>query len=271
MAQTPLTPVLAVADLCVRRGGVNLLRALSWTVAPGRHWAVLGPNGSGKTTLLKVLCGYEAPTSGSVRLLGKTYGRTDWNVLRKKIGLVSNSLSRAVEGHEPAEHVVLSGKFAMVNYWGRPAKADLKAAHGMMERTGCAGLAGRPWAVLSQGERQRLVIARALMGKPRVLFLDEPCAGLDPVAREAFLAFLQQLLKQEDTPATILITHHVEEIVPGISELLLLREGAKVAAGPLRDTLAPANLRRTFGSRVRLEKQGRRWAMKVVGKDSGLF
>ena len=258
--------LLSLEAITVRRDGHTLLSDIDWQVKPGENWIVLGPNGSGKTTLLSVICGYQAPTQGEFSLFGNRYGRADWNAVRRKIGLVSNSLSRSIQASEPAEHVVLSGKFAMLNFWGRVKSTDRDASVAMMERVGCGELAGRRWGVLSQGERQRLMIARGLMGSPRLLLLDEPCAGLDVVAREAFLKFLQNLLKEKDIPSTVLITHHVEELVPGFKHLLLLGRGHGVAQGKLHEVMKPSVMKKAYGSSLRIERVGQRWKATVASK-----
>ncbi len=264
-------PVLEIEGLSIRRGDRVLLDQIDWRVGAGEHWVMLGANGSGKTTLLKVFCGYMPPTAGTVRVLGKTYGHADWNRLRTRIGIVSNSVGRRIEGRESALSAVISGKDAIFNFWGNPSPRDARRGDTILARVGLTGFAEAPWDTLSQGERQRVLIGRALMGNPRLLLLDEPCAGLDPVARDAFLHFLQDLLRKPDTPATILVTHHVEEIVPRLSHLLLLREGATVASGPLPDTLTSANLRRAFGPRIQLLREGRRYHLKVRTSEAGLF
>lgn len=256
-------PILEVSQLTVRRGGQTLLEEVDWRVETGGHWVVLGPNGSGKTSLLRALCGYLPPTAGTVRVLGKTYGQADWALLRRRIGLVSNALGRIVRPEETALAAVLSGREAMINYWGEPAGPELARARLLLKRVGCAGLEERTWEILSQGERQRILIARALFGRPALLLLDEPCAGLDPVAREAFLAFLGRLAGRRRTPGLVLVTHHVEEILPGFNRLLLLRAGRVVFAGEREEGLTRKHLEATFGSRVRLAREGSRWRLTV--------
>jgi iron complex transport system ATP-binding protein len=267
----PAKPLIEVTELTVRRNGVTLLQDLNWSVEAGEHWFILGPNGSGKTTLLNVLLGNLAPTAGAVSLLGKTYGRYNWEHMRKRVGLVSNSLGRRVEAHQLAEEVLLSGLRGMVNFWGRVQARERRLVEDMMERVGASHLDGRPWRVLSQGERQRLLIGRALIANPDLLFLDEPCAGLDPVAREAFLGFLQPLLGHPEGPAVVLVTHHVEEILPRFKRGLLLKDGQPVALGSAAGVLTPPLLRQTFGPHIRIRKAGRRWEMQVRVNEVGLF
>ena len=261
-----LETVLSVANLRIERGGTVILRDASWRVQRGEHWVILGANGSGKTSLLSALTGYLTPTRGDISLLGKTYGQSDWRELRKNIGLVSSSIRQRMADDEPALETVASGKYAMINFWGRVTRTEQIQARKMLRRVGCAHLAGRPWRALSQGERQRVLIGRALMAKPRMLILDEPCAGLDPAAREHFLQFLQRLGAQRDTPALILVTHHVEEIMPVFSKVLILKAGRILAAGPMPTVLTAGNLSKAFGARATLGFGAGRYVMEISSK-----
>jgi len=262
-------PVLTIEGLHVRRGGHLLLDRVDWEVIPGENWVLLGPNGSGKTTLLKIICGFMAPTEGVLKLFGKTYGRADWNLVRKRIGMVSSSLGTRVENHETALDLLVSGKYSQINFWGEPSSRDLSRARRMLEEVGCEGRAGQTWETLSQGERQRLLIGRALMAHLKLLILDEPCAGLDPVARESFLAFLGRLLREKKIRNCILVTHHVEEILPQFGNVICLAEGKTVARGKKRDVMTHTVMKRAYGSRVRLENANNRYSMKVYpGKNS---
>ena len=175
--------ILTVSGLTVQRGNAVILNNITWQVLPGQHWAILGANGSGKTSLLSALTGYLMPTAGEISLLGETYGQADWRELRKKIGIVSSAVRQLMAEDEPAVKAVASGKYAMIDFWGRLSRADENHAQKILRQIECIHLAERPWRVLSQGERQRVLIGRALMARPRVLILDEPCAGLDPAAR----------------------------------------------------------------------------------------
>ncbi|MFN7138709.1 MAG: ABC transporter ATP-binding protein [Limisphaerales bacterium] len=255
--------ILEVQDLCARRGKTELLKNISWRVMRGEHWVVLGANGSGKTSLLSVLSGYLTASAGEIEVLGERYGESDWTVLRRKIGIVSSSVRQMMADVEPAILTVASGKFAMIDFWGDPGKSDLDEARTILEQVECSYLADRPWGVLSQGERQRILIARALMAAPELLILDEPCAGLDPVARENFLQFVERLGRQGNAPALILVTHHVEEICPIFSHALLLREGEVLASGPIKTVLNSAGLSKTFGAPVKLVKRGKLFQLQV--------
>ncbi|MEO7319098.1 MAG: ABC transporter ATP-binding protein [Chthoniobacteraceae bacterium] len=238
-----------------------MLDRLSWEVARGEHWVILGANGSGKTSLLSALAGYLTPTEGDITVLGETFGASDWRELRKHIGLVSSAIRQMVPEDEDALTTVVSGKDALIGFWGHTKTGERKTARSLLRKVEAEYLSARPWLVLSQGERQRVLIARALMARPRLLILDEPCAGLDPVAREQFLDFLDRLGTQRSAPALVLVTHHVEEIMPVFSHALLLREGRIIAAGERSRVLTSALLSKTFAADLRLAKRARRYTL----------
>lgn len=258
-----MEPILDVRGLVIVRDGTPILDHVSWCVRPGQHWVILGSNGSGKTSLLAALTGYFMPTDGEISLLGQRFGESDWRELRTRVGIVSSSIRQMMADGEPALESVASGRYAMIDFWGRPNRRDRRRALELLELVECPHLADRPWAVLSQGERQRVLIARSLMADPRLLVLDEPCAGLDPVARETFLQFVRRLARGGAAPTLVLVTHHVEEIVPCFTHALMLRGGRVVASGRLRDTVTAANLGATFGERVRLERRRGRFSLSV--------
>ena len=262
--------VLEIANLRIQRGGTVILDGVSWRVERGQHWAILGANGSGKTSLLSALTGYLMPTAGEISLLGQNYGQSDWRELRKKIGIVSSSVRQMMTDDEPVLETVASGKYAMIDFWGRVTRTDHARAMELLRQVECAHLAERPWRVLSQGERQRVLIGRALMAKPRVLILDEPCAGLDPVAREHFLQFIQQLGARKNSPRLVLVTHHVEEIMPVISHLLILKAGKVLAAGEKSDVLTTKNLSQAFDAKLKLQLKAGCWVMDVSPKQGGM-
>jgi len=253
--------ILEVSGLCVARGATTILREVNWRVARGEHWVVLGPNGCGKTSLLKSLTGYLSPTAGSLTLLGKRYGETDWRELRLQVGIVMSALQASIPPAEIAMETVVSGRYAQLDLWARPTKADVAEARRLLRLAGCLYLANREWLFLSQGERQRVLIARALMARPRLLILDEPCAGLDPVAREEFLDFLDVLARRPHGPALVLVTHHVEEIMPAFTHALVLRGGAVFAAGPKRSIVTTRTLSGAFGTRLTVQKKRARYRL----------
>ncbi|HTH47377.1 MAG TPA: ATP-binding cassette domain-containing protein, partial [Candidatus Limnocylindria bacterium] len=223
---------------------------------------------SGKTSLLAALTGYFMPTTGEITLLGQRYGESDWRQLRTRIGLVSSSIRQLMADTEPALFTVASGRYAMIDFWGTPSRGDRKRAKELLQLVECGHLASRPWAVLSQGERQRILIARALMARPQVLILDEPCAGLDPVAREHFLQFLDRLAATPDSPTLLFVTHHVEEITPMFSHALMLRGGQVIASGLRRKVLTSANLSALFGASVRLGQRAGRHTLTVLDRSA---
>lgn len=248
-------------NLRIERGRTIILRDVNWRVRRGEHWVVLGANGSGKTSLLSALTGYLMPTGGEISVLGETYGQSDWRELRKKIGLVSSSIRQMMSDAETALETVASGKSAMIDFWGRLSRTDKIAAKRLLKQIECEYLAEREWRVLSQGERQRVLIGRALMAKPRVLILDEPCAGLDPAAREHFLNFLQRLGTQKNSPTLVLVTHHVEEIMPVFSRVLVLKNGTVLAAGKISEALNSTNLSRAFNAKIKLQGSRNRFGL----------
>jgi iron complex transport system ATP-binding protein len=264
-------PILAATRLRIERGGTIILKNVSWRVERGEHWVILGANGSGKTSLLSALTGYLMPTDGEISLLGETYGQSDWRELRKKIGLVSSSVRQMMADDEPALETVASGKYAMIDFWGRVTRTEKIQAMKLLRQIECEHLAGRSWRVLSQGERQRVLIGRALMARPRALILDEPCAGLDPAAREHFLQFLQRLGAQKNSPTLVLVTHHVEEIMPVFSHVLILKAGRVLASGKKREVVNTKNLSSAFGARMRLQRMRNRYALTVMAKSRGLM
>jgi iron complex transport system ATP-binding protein len=261
-----MKPILEISNLRIQRSKVTILEGVNWRVERGQHWAILGANGSGKASLLSALTGYLMPTAGEIVLLGKRYGRSDWRELRKEIGIVSSSVRQMMSDDEPALETVASGKFAMIDFWGRLSRADKNRALRILRQIECAYLAERPWRVLSQGERQRVLIGRALMATPRVLILDEPCAGLDPAAREHFLQFIQRLGGHWKAPTLVLVTHHVEEIMPVFSQALILKNGKVLASGKKLETLTAKNLSDAFGAKIKLRSKAGRFAMSVLAK-----
>ncbi|KXU35583.1 ABC transporter [Cephaloticoccus primus] len=246
--------MLNVTDLHIRRGHTVILKQIDWRVNRGENWVILGANGSGKTSLLRALTGYFPPTRGEIELLGGQYGSCDWRALREHIGIVTSSFTSLIAVAEPALDTVISGKFAQLDLWKKVTAAEKAAARKLLDLVDGGYLAEREWQYLSQGERQRVLIARALMARPRLLILDEPCAGLDPVARVEFLKLVDRLARSPRAPALVLVTHHVEEITPAFTHALLLRKGEVVAAGLRAKTLTSQKLSQVFAADVRLSR-----------------
>ena len=260
-----MTEVLALTGVGVVRGGATLLRQVDWAVAAGERWVVLGPNGAGKTTLLQVAAAYLHPTRGTVDVLGERLGAVDVFELRPRIGLSSAALAERLPERETVADVVLTASYAVV---GRAREryeaADTARAGELLDALGVAHLRERRYGTLSEGERKRVQIARALMSDPELMLLDEPAAGLDLGGREDLLRRLAQLARDPAAPALVLVTHHVEEIPPGFTSALLLRAGSVVAAGPIGSTLTPANLSDCFGLPLQLQRYGERWAARAA-------
>ena len=255
--------VVQMSGVDVVRGTNYLLRGIDWIVEADHRWVVLGPNGAGKTTLLQLAAALMHPTHGEVRLLGETLGAVDVFELRPRIGLTSAALAQRIEPAERTGDVVVSAGYAVVGRWReRYDVHDLTRAALLMRQWGVEALAHRPFGTLSEGERKRAQIARALMPDPELLLLDEPGAGLDLGGREDLVARLADLARYHFAPAQVLVTHHVEEIPPGYTHALLLREGRIVASGPADDVLTAANLSETFGLSLSLQRSGGRFTAR---------
>lgn len=258
--------IIEVRNLTIQRDTL-ILDNIDWTVSSGEQWVILGANGSGKTTLLNTLNAYVTPTRGTIRVCGREFGKFDWRELRKSIGIVSTGLGRRFLEDEPGIQVVVSGRRSEFNTWERTPKAWTEEALELMNRMGLSYLKKREWRFFSQGERQRMLIARALMTDYQLLILDEPCAGLDPVARENFLRFLEKLMQGEfgTRPAVAMVTHHVEEITPQFTHALTLKNGRNVGSGPIQKILNSKLLSEVFSAEVRLIKGKKGFALKVEG------
>ena len=258
--------VLRLSGVSVVREGRALLDALDWVVREGERWVVLGPNGAGKTTLLHVAAAQLHPTRGETLVLGERLGAVDVFELRPRIGLTSPALVDRLPGHEQVVDVVQTASYAVVGRARERYDAlDARRADELLGRMGAAHLRERRFGTLSEGERKRVLIARALMTDPELLLLDEPAAGLDLGGREDLLRRLGALAEDPLAPAVVLVTHHVEEIPTGSTHLLLLREGRAVASGPIASTLTPGNLEACFGLPLILESHDGRWAARAAG------
>jgi iron complex transport system ATP-binding protein len=252
--------VVRMSGVTVRRGTTTLLRDVDWTVELDERWVVLGPNGAGKTTLLRLAAAELHPTAGTVHVLGERLGAVDVFELRTRIGLTSAALGLRVPNDEVVRDVVVSAGWGVLGRWRERYDAmDTGRADDLLAGLGVGALAGREYGTLSEGERKRALIARALMTDPELLLFDEPAAGLDLGAREDLVGRLAALAADPDAPASVLVTHHVEEIPQGYSHALLLREGAVVAAGLMDDVLTDDNLSATFGLPLSVQKRRGRY------------
>jgi iron complex transport system ATP-binding protein len=258
-----MVAVIEFAEVTVRRGSATLLDKISWRVAEGERWVVLGPNGAGKTTLLQVASAQIHPTDGVAGILDEVLGTVDVFELRPRIGLTSAALAERIPREERVRDVVVSASYAVVGRW-REAYDDLdhdRAAE-LLDSVGAAHLLDRTFGTLSEGERKRVQIARALMADPELLLLDEPAAGLDLGGREDLVSTLSALALDPASPATVLVSHHVEEIPPGFTHALLLRAGTVVAAGSLAEVVTEEHLTETFGMPLVLSHEAGRWAAR---------
>ncbi len=254
---------IELAEVSVVREGGRLLDDITWQVHEGERWVVLGPNGAGKTTLLQVVSTHIFPTSGLVGVLGEVVGAVDVFELRPRIGLTSAALADRIPSSELVSDVVVSASYAVVGRW-REEYDDLdhERAGTLLTEMGVAHLAARRFGTLSEGERKRVQVARALMTDPELLLLDEPAAGLDLGGRENLVSTLSLLAEDPAAPTTVMVSHHVEEVPPGFTHVLLLRQGRVVAAGRLLDTLTEAALSATFGMPMTLRSEDGRFSAR---------
>ena len=252
--------VVRMDGVTVRRGATTLVHDVDWTVELDERWVVLGPNGAGKTTLLRLAAAELHPTAGIVHVLGERLGRVNVFELRTRIGLTSAAFGLRVPNGETVRDVVVSAGYGVVGRWRERYDAtDTDRAEELLAAMGVRTLADREYGTLSEGERKRTLIARALMTDPEVILFDEPAAGLDLGGREDLVGRLAALAADPDAPASVLVTHHVEEIPVGYSHSLLLREGGVVAAGLLDDVLTDENLSATFGLPLSVQKRRGRY------------
>ena len=258
-----MSDVLELVDVSVVREGRALVDKVSWSIAEGERWVILGPNGAGKTTLLNVASSYLFPTSGTVQILGEKLGGVDVFELRPRIGMASSALADKLSRRQTVLQTVLTAAYGMTAGWQESYEAvDEQRARAFLDRLGMNDLLDRRFGTLSEGERKRTQIARALMTDPELLLLDEPAAGLDLGGREDLVRRLGRLARDPYAPSMVMVTHHVEEIAPGFTHVLLIRGGRVLAAGPVETTLTSAQLSRCFGLPLVVERQGDRWTAR---------
>ncbi|MDN5761253.1 MAG: ABC transporter ATP-binding protein [Microlunatus sp.] len=259
-----MVAVVDLAGVSVVRGGATLLGEVTLQIDEADRWVVIGPNGAGKTTLLQVLAAQIHPTDGVAGLLGEVLGAVDVFELRPRIGLTSAALAERIPRSERVHDVVVSASYAVLGRWREDYdELDHERADELLDQLGIGRLADRTFGTLSEGERKRVQIARALMTDPELLLLDEPAAGLDLTGREALVRTLGELARDPYAPASVLVTHHVEEIPVGITHALLLKNGLVVAAGPIEETLTEEHLSATFDLPLALSKTDDRWAARA--------
>ncbi|WP_116113598.1 ABC transporter ATP-binding protein [Austwickia chelonae] len=259
-----MSDVLDFAGVGVVRGGSTLLDGIDWEIEEGERWVVLGPNGAGKTTLLQLAAARMHPTRGRAAVLSETLGQVDVFELRPRIGLASSSLAERIPGGELVRDVVLTASYGVVGRWREEyERMDVSRARRLLQALGAEHLGERTYGTLSEGERKRVLIARALMADPELMLLDEPAAGLDLAGREDLVQRLGEIAVDTESPTLVLVTHHVEEIPAGMTDVLLLRGGKVVAAGPVESTLTQENLEKTFRIPLTLERHDERWAARA--------
>ena len=260
-----MAAVVELAGVSIVRNGSTLINNIYGEVDESDRWVVLGPTGAGKTTLLQVISAQIHPSSGVAGLLGEVLGTVDVFELRPRIGLTSAALAERIPRGERVHDVVVSASYAVVGRWREEYdELDHERASELLAQLRIDRLANRTFGTLSEGERKRVQIARALMTDPELLLLDEPAAGLDLAGRESLVTTLSELAQDQYAPASVLVTHHVEEIPKGITHAMLLKAGEIVAAGPLRDTLTADNLTKTFEVELSLVEADGRWTARAL-------
>lgn len=240
--------MLKLENVSLRRDGTSILNNINWDIRKGDNWILFGLNGSGKTALLNMLNAFYFPTYGKITVLGKEFGKVELGEkLRSKIGFVSSALQEKLYPNDNAFEIVLSGAFASIGLYEKPSEEIRNKAITLLDEMGCLEYANRKYETLSQGEKQRVLIARALMGNPALLILDEPANGLDFIAKEQLLHTIEALLKKPDAPSIIYVTHHVDEILPVFNKTLLLKKGQVFSAGNTVDMITSQQLSDFFG------------------------
>jgi iron complex transport system ATP-binding protein len=257
--------IVKLSDITYQRSGRTILQKVNWSIERSVHWALLGANGSGKTCLLQIVSGYEWATSGQVEVLGRRYGKTNIGELRKKIGWISHRLDRNLPARDRVIDIVLSGYEASLGLYRKFTTAERDKAAQILEFLHCESFSDQPYGQLSQGEQQKVVIARALVNDPDLLILDEPCIGLDPVARTGFLRGLDDLSRRKGCPTLIYVTHHIEEIGPWIRKVLLLKAGRVVAEGSKEEVLNAPNMGVAFGCQCEVTQADSGYRLLISG------
>lgn len=258
-------PVVELEDVFFCRKRREILSGVSWRIESGAHWALLGANGSGKTSLLKILTGYEWPTFGTVRVLGERFGACDIPRLRKIIGWVSSAMTQRLPAQDTAIEVVASGLDASIGLYRHISEAERTKSLAVLGQLYVERLADQHYGTLSQGEMQKVLIARALVCEPKLLILDEPCIGLDPAARQHFMNDLADLARMDNAPTMILVTHHIEEIDPWIQNLLLLKGGKVLASGTPDEMITNQRMSELFDYPCSVFRHGEEFLMRIDG------
>lgn len=256
-------PIIALRNVSLEREGMRLLDGIDWEVYPGEQWAIIGQNGAGKTLLLKIVATYLWPSRGKVEVLGKEFGKIALQRLRDKISWVSSALEEELPQDQPVIDVLLTGYFSTFRLFDKPSPQIIRRAKRLLKLMGLQGREGQVFRTLSAGEKRKILIARAIMKKPRILILDEVCAGLDPVARKEYLESIQQLIRRERDITVLFVTHHLEEIFPEITHILGLKQGRVIFSGDKETQLNTRNIISLFGEGIELRKFNHTYHLEV--------
>lgn len=257
-------PVVRLDHVSFIRDHKPILHDISIRIEKGQHWAIIGHNGSGKTSLISIINGYHQPSEGEAQVLGRKFGKTDLRELRLHIGEASSEIKNMLHAQDAVTDIVLSGRFATIGLYELPSVRDTVVAEKLLEFFGLSELAGVQFNILSSGEQQKVILARALMAQPELLVLDEPCSGLDLSAREELLDAVEKMCMTPGGPTLIFVTHHIEEIVPAVTHVLALRHGKVAAQGAKKDVLTGDVLSRTFDLTIEVqERGGRMWPVII--------
>ncbi|WP_078427032.1 ABC transporter ATP-binding protein [Alkalihalobacterium alkalinitrilicum] len=259
--------IIKLDEILLKKWDKTIINNLSWQVKKGEHWALLGLNGSGKTSLLKIITGYEWPSTGKVSVLGNTYGTCNLQEVRKKIGWVSTALDDRFQTrtNDTVLEVILSGKMASIGLYEDVTPEEIDHAEQIAQRFNILHLINEPIGILSQGEKRKTFLARAWMGNPDLLILDEPCNGLDVYSRESLLETIEELSSLDDGPTIIYVSHHIEEMVRGITNALILKEGQVVDKGKKEEVITARNLEAAFNLPLKLSWEGGRAWIAIKG------
>lgn len=260
--ETPM--LIEMENVGLKRDHKKILEDINWKVEAGEHWAILGMNGAGKTTLLNLVCGYLYPTKGTIRVFDKPFGRYPLNELRKQIGWVSMSFADKMRHHSSSEglQIVLSGKYASIGLYEQPDADTIQKGLDIMDQLGIVKLKSQPFESMSQGEKQRILIGRALMASPKLLILDEPCAGLDFLSKEQLLTTIEQMADNQQT-TLLYVTHQIDEILPIFTHTLLLKEGCSFSQGPTKQQLTSETLSDFCSTPVQISHKNDRYFLDL--------
>ena len=256
-------PIVVLENVHLEREEDKLLRNINWTVFPGEHWAIIGQNAAGKTLLLKIIATYLWPTRGSVEVLGEEFGSTELHKLRQKISWISSALEQELPQNQSVIEVVLAGYFSTLRLFDKPTKKVVQRARKLLQIMGLNSHYKQMFETLSVGEKKKSLIARAMIRKPRLLILDEVCAGLDPIARRKFINSLRRLIHKESNITILYVTHHLEEIFPEITHVLGLNNGKIAFSGKKQAQLNQKNLNSLFGKKAKLRKKNQTYYLDI--------